>query len=269
MNPLDRLEKLAQWLIEGSFQRLFHKRLYYPDLARQLVIAAEQDSRHRAGSRLAPNDYQIVLNPADYQTLVDPTGDTVVLSYLHSYLTRLIEESNYRLHSPLRLLLDKNEAVRRGHIAIKTEYVPGLRSDEAIKAVGGRPSTKPLLVKSAVRDAERWSLLQAAQPQIRLGEPVVTLGQALDNDVILDDPSVASYHAQLRWRQGGYYLYPANLLIEALDGSLAGRQMRPEPTLALNGKPVKQPEPLAPNDTISLGNIALTVRVKADRSEAR
>jgi hypothetical protein len=144
MNSLDRLEKWAQWLIEGPFQRLLHKRLYFSD-------------------------------------------------------------------------------------------------------------TQSRPVSEAKTEAERWSLRLISGELFGLGQPVVRLGHAADNDLVLKDPSVAAYHAQLRWQQGSYHLYPA-------DG-LATTKLEPgpSPVLGLNHRPLLHPARLAAQDIINLGGLSLTV----------
>jgi pSer/pThr/pTyr-binding forkhead associated (FHA) protein len=89
--------------------------------------------------------------------------------------------------------------------------------------------------------------LQLGERFFPLGEPVVRLGRALSNDVILDDRRVSRRHAQLRWRTGGYHLSDM--------GSSGGS--------TLNGRPLLQGEeaPLADGDVVSLAGLTLVIHV--------
>ena len=50
-------------------------------------------------------------------------------------------------------------------------------------------------------------LARFGQAEVPLVKPVVTIGRALDNDIVLDDTRISRHHAQLRVRQGNYVLY--------------------------------------------------------------
>lgn len=127
MNKLDRLEILAQRLIEGTFHRLFHTQLHPADLAHHLALAIEKgrpsDSLTRTGV-VIPHHYRIVLNPADYAALVDESGQSAeVVATIRDYLLSLIQEGDYQLAGPLHISLDKGEAISPGRVEIKTDQL--------------------------------------------------------------------------------------------------------------------------------------------------
>jgi pSer/pThr/pTyr-binding forkhead associated (FHA) protein len=178
MNKFDRLETLAQRLIEGTFNRLF----------------------------------QTQLHPADP-----------------------IHNADYDSSSPV----------------LSAAKAPGEGRTDTRKALGGTPPNLAI----------RW-LLQFGERQLRLGEPVVRIGRALDNDIILSDPSVSRYHAQLRWREGRYHLCPPSLPVNRV--AWQGATQKLEEGVArttVNHSPVAQ-KPLAPGDVIKLGKAILTVIVE-------
>ena len=67
-------------------------------------------------------------------------------------------------------------------------------------------------------------LILDGRRHVNLLQPVVSVGRALDNDIILEDPRVSRHHAQLRRRYGRYVLYDL--------GSSGGTQ--------INGYPVEE-----------------------------
>lgn len=94
-------------------------------------------------------------------------------------------------------------------------------------------STRELRLAARPNAACQW-WVQGQNRQIRLGQPVVTLGRSADNDIVVDDPSLPPHFAQLRWRDGRYYLY-------RLADSAA------------------RPQPLTPGDKITAGGMVFTV----------
>jgi pSer/pThr/pTyr-binding forkhead associated (FHA) protein len=103
------------------------------------------------------------------------------------------------------------------------------------------------VVTQSAADAGRWSL-QLGERFFALGQPVVRLGRALSNDVILEDRRVSRRHAQLRWRAGGYHLSDMG---SSSGSSLNGRLVQPG-----------QEVPLAEGDVISLAGLILKVHVR-------
>jgi pSer/pThr/pTyr-binding forkhead associated (FHA) protein len=126
---------------------------------------------------------------------------------------------------------------------------------EPLPQSGGQTQTKEVLsIAAGMQRAGRWAL-QLNDRRLSLGEPVINLGRALDNDVILDDPTVSRYHAQLRWRQGEYMLYPP-------DPSLRETNSVSRPhTLVNQVSAAAEPQPLAHADVLQLGQTTITVLI--------
>jgi len=97
--------------------------------------------------------------------------------------------------------------------------------EEQDREVSAPPPGRPFLVAEGKR-------------HISLLEPIVTVGRSLDNSVILEDPRVSRYHAQLRHRYGRYVLYD-------LSGSSGTR---------INGYQIEECV-LHSGDVISLGGV--------------
>jgi|GEM_PF-2000186 len=113
------------------------------------------------------------------------------------------------------------------------------------------------------QEANHW-LLRLGERELRLGEPVVRIGRALDNDIVLTDPTVSRYHAQLRWREGCYHLCPP----PPTNGDAVHRQAddnynenQPIPQTTVNHQ-VAIWRPLTSEDVIILGDTKLTVMVE-------
>ncbi|MCB0165640.1 MAG: DUF3662 domain-containing protein [Anaerolineae bacterium] len=251
MNQFDRLETIAQRLIEGAFSRLFHTQLHPADLARYLAIAIESEPPETGQSEAdhIPNFYGVILNPGDYNQLVAGSSVEAEATRLRNYLTWLIQEADYQPAGPIHVTLEPSDGVRPGKVKVKTRYVNGNGSKH-------RTKTKEAFFVSTT-NAGHW-LLQFEDNVVSLGEPVLRIGRALDNDIILTDQTVSRYHAQLRWRNGGYHLYPP------VPPEVVGEQdktLRLDPRTTVNAEAATQGA-LKHGDVLTFGSTVLHIVVQ-------
>ena len=82
--------------------------------------------------------------------------------------------------------------------------------------------------------------------QFDLGGPLIGLGRASDNDVIVDDPMVSRHHCQLKLQRGAYSFAD----LGSRNGSM------------VNGQPVSQVA-LGPGDLIRIGDTEIEFQVRA------
>lgn len=241
MNGFDQFEALAEQLVEGTFERLFRPRLHPSEVARRLARAMEDGQVVGEDGRvLFPNQFWVLLNPDDLAAL--DAGSEALQAELVRYLERLAAEREVRFDGRLRVALHPIADLGIGQLDVRAVHVsePRYIDDTQAVKVAGRTAA----------DASRWALQLGARV-FALGEPVVRLGRALSNDLILDDRRVSRRHAQLRWRAGRYHLSDI--------GSRGGTK--------LNGQTLNSDEefPLSSSDVINLAGVTLTVRVEREQ----
>ncbi|MCB0194440.1 MAG: DUF3662 domain-containing protein [Anaerolineae bacterium] len=253
MNQFDRLETMAQRLIEGAFSRLFHTQLHPADLARHLAHAIENGYQEGSqnGEPSVPNVYHVTLSPADYDKMIAGSTVEAETARLRNYLIRLIQEVDGQSTGIIQVTLDQSAAVRPGKVRINSRYTNGN---------GTKPRTKTKEAFQIVDDKARRWLLHIDGQQIALGEPVFRIGRALDNDIVLSDQTVSRYHAQLRWRDGRYHLHPPvspDIITEQ------EKTIRLDSPTTVNAQSVTH-YPLSHDDTIKLGSTVLHVVIQSD-----
>jgi hypothetical protein len=185
---LDRFEALMTTLIEGPFKRWGHARLQPVELARSLALAMERAGRPGLEGRTAPNRYRVALHPQDWAGLAEFRGGLEI--ELARYAQQAAEERGLLLCGPPHVDIVADEAVAERGVRVTAEFVPGVaRSPGPERASAWRLEAPP-----------------PAQPR-PLVPPRVSLGRALDNDIVLDDPRVSRYHAELRTGVDGWSVY--------------------------------------------------------------
>ena len=196
--PFQKFEALAQQLVEGSLNRFFGGTVSLSAVALELARVAEDGAVGGA----APTQYDIRLNPAAFEQLVQAEPDAV--DQLKTYLESFAQQAELTLPQSVYLTLIADPAVDQRAILV-----------EAV--VTERPSTHTV---TQIRQMEDGGDLFAAdiaaldaylivdgQRHVPLTKAVTSLGRSTENDVVLDAPSVSRKHAQIRWRYGRFILY--------------------------------------------------------------
>ncbi|MBN1873442.1 MAG: DUF3662 domain-containing protein [Anaerolineae bacterium] len=231
-----RLESWIEQLVEEPFVRFFAGRLLPQEVAKHLVLALEDGERIGAdGTTEVPGRYRIALNPDDLTALKRHHPD--LESLLASALITIASRMHFRLQEPPNIIL-------------KSEPALPLRAIRIAPADRTPPPTQPTRdmdferLKSLIgyedEHKTRAYLIIQGDWTFDLTQPIIHIGRALDNDLIIEDRRVSRYHAQLRRRYGRYILQDL--------GSSGGT--------SVNGFPVQE-SVLRSGDLISLAGVDL------------
>lgn len=211
MNKTDRFENLAERLVEGTFTRLFAERVSAAKLQMHLEHAIQQHhSCIPAGASQAPTQYWVYVNPEDIEALADGRTTQDVIRQLERSLTEHIQElaaeTAPALPSRPTVHVEPNGDVPLRNVRVDARWIAEESTmeqtrqmtcddvDEAAASLSEGPEGRPFLIIEGER-------------HVNLTEPTVSLGRALDNDIIIEDPRVSRHHAQIRQRYGHMVLY--------------------------------------------------------------
>jgi hypothetical protein len=230
--PLSRFELLAQRLVEDGFGRLFGGRLEPLELANRLARVLEDSQA--AGE--AANALRLALNPEDYAVIME--GRPGLEQELSAYVGRMAQQAGLRCRSRRLLRCGRMERCAAARCASRPN------------GWGKRPISRP---PRCLRAPTPWAkagaggdsaldafLIVEGRRHVLLDRPLITLGRRMDNDVVLNAPTVSRRHAQIRWRFGHFVLY---------DLSNRGRTR-------VNDQPVQEVV-LRPGDVIGLSDVLL------------
>jgi hypothetical protein len=236
VNGLLYLERWIEQLVEEPFVRLFAGRLLPQEVARHLVHALEDGERIGAdGIPEVPGRYRIELNPDDLTALEQHHPD--LNERLTEALCALVDRIELRTHDRPAIILIPNVDLAPRNVRI----TPANRSSPII---GGTQDMEPVLLDhvghTAALHKPQGYLIIKGDRTVDLNEAMVSIGRALDNDLILEDRQVSRHHVRLRRRYGRY-------ILEDL-GSSGGT--------TVNGFPVREIV-LRPGDVISLSGVDL------------
>jgi hypothetical protein len=248
---------LAQ--LESFFERLFQApagrlgaSLQPVSLAKRIERAMDTGKSFHDDGVVVPNQYELHLNPRDFAGFASYRS-SLEDDLAHGLLTRVRHE-RYTLVARPRVRLIADEAVPRGDIRVAANVVDDegerLREDRPLPAssdtmVFDRPGHAPAAPDSA-RRAYLLVQTEGGQPvQFDLGGPLISVGRASDNDVIVDDPLVSRHHCQLKLQHGAYSFAD----LGSRNGSMVNGQLVNEVALG-------------PGDRIRVGSTEIEFQVR-------
>lgn len=250
MGILSRLETFLQRVFEAPAGRL-GARLQPVSLAKRIERAMDTTKTFRDEGVIVPNVYELHLHPVDAAAFESYRG-SLEDDLAHGVMARARRE-RYTLVARPRVHLLSDDGVPRGDVRVAANVV----DDEGGRLRPERPmpesSDTIVFARPGARDeagaAPRVYLLVrqdgVAPVQFDLGGPLISIGRASDNDLIVDDPQASRHHCQLKLQHGAYSL--ADL------GSRNGSWV--------NGHQVNEVA-LGPGDVIRIGSTEIEFQVR-------
>jgi hypothetical protein len=243
MGVLQRIEEFLERLFEAPAGRLGAK-LQPVSLSKRIERAMDTTKSFGSGGIIVPNHYTLHLHPTDFASFASYQS-ALEDDLAHGVVTRARHE-RYTLVARPRVRLLADRTVPRGDIRVAATVAD--EGHERASEPQAPVSTdtvvyRPAQTASAEKEMRAYLLVatDGQQPvQFDIGGPLISIGRASDNDVIVDDPMVSRHHCQLKLQHGAYGF--ADL------GSRNGS--------AVNGH-VVQEVALGPGDIIQIGNTTI------------
>ncbi|MCL5947415.1 MAG: FHA domain-containing protein, partial [Chloroflexi bacterium] len=212
VSALSRFEQFVESVVEGSFARLARGQLQPVEIAKRLARAMEREQTITAGKTIVPNEYKVALNPEDFRHF-----DSSVRLWereLAEYLSGVARERGLTILGQLIVTLEEGPGVPAGNVHVASRLVDRPAVSAPAEVRGNLGHTQRIDVaairEAAARFPKEARLVLASGPLAGVayivGKPVVLIGRAMDNDVVLEEPRVSRYHAELRFRGDQFQL---------------------------------------------------------------
>jgi hypothetical protein len=217
---LQQFERRLERMVEGVFARAFRGGLQPVEIGRRMT--REMDLRRTVAPKgtLAPNSFTVVLSPSDYGRFTAIEDE--LIKELIDVAKDHADVERYSFLGPVTVTMETDDALRPGMVLVAGEMV---QAEAPLRA-------RLVLPDGAVRD---------------LGGRRFTIGRLPDCSLVLADPNVSRYHAEL----------------EPLDGSGADQSdytvadMGSTNGTKLNGSPLVGVQRLRDGDQIMVGSTAI------------
>jgi len=202
VSRLARIESLIEQLVEGTFGRLFSGTLQPIEVAHALARALEDyQVTDEQGRRFAPNVFWVYLHPSDYGALRE-TQPTLPED-LASSVDELARRADLLMPDRPVVEIVASEETPQGRVSVAARYIA-----QETSPIGPTQEIAPDEIRRAL-DASRLRgyLILDGKRHVSLTRSIITLGRALDNDLVIDDGRVSRHHAQIRLRSNRYVVY--------------------------------------------------------------
>lgn len=250
MSALTRFEHFVESIVEGSFARFMRGQLQPVEIAKRLARAMESEHRIAAGKTFVPNEYRAALNPDDFRLFESSRASWE--EELVEYLAGVAREHGLALFGRPIVTLEAVPGVPPGQVRVSTRLVDR-PAPTATQLEGGILGRTQRIDVAAVRQAaavvpEAGRLVLAtgalAGATFTLDKATLLIGRAMDNDVVLEEPGVSRYHAEIRLRGDRFYL----------------RDLKSTNGTRVNGEEVTE-RVLSDGDRLSLAGVDLVFRI--------
>lgn len=240
MTALDRFERFFENVMEGAVGRIFRSPIQPAEIGRRLERAMESNQVVSVDGIIVPNDYNVQMNPLDMVVFADFVP--ALCHQMEDWLIELAHQRDYGFIDHVRVQIFGDESVPRRAIQVDSTIseLPNfnraaqdeVQRTEVYRVVKDTGNVQPKLL--------RFMGGESAGETIILRRPTMSVGRALDNDVIIDSAEVSRHHARIEAREGVFTITDL--------GSTNGT--------AINGRPVTSGQ-VSDGDVISFGTIAV------------
>jgi hypothetical protein len=223
VNSLDKFERFFERVMEGSVGRIFRSPIQPAEIGRRLERAMESNQVVSVEGIIVPNGYDVYMNPQDMVVFADfvPT----LCRQMEDWLTDLAAERDYGFVDSVRVQIFGDDATARRAIHVDSSIAElpveerakrdEVQKTEVYRVVRSTGNVPPKLLRFVDGDYAGETVL--------IRRPAISIGRALDNDVIIDSADVSRHHARIEYRDGQFRLID----LDSTNGTaLNGHQAR-------------------------------------------
>src|SRR5581483_4399823 len=130
MKPLSRIEALIAEIVERPAWLLSARRLHPLELTGALTRALEERAVRLADRVIAPDDYELRLNPADYAAFAEMRP--LLERELAEYLARTVAERDLPCNRPPRVSHVESTEPRPGRVLVSASFSQAPQPEQTV-----------------------------------------------------------------------------------------------------------------------------------------
>lgn len=204
MNSLDRFERFFERVMEGSVGRIFRSPIQPAEIGRRLERAMEANQVVSVEGIIVPNQYSVHMHPNDMVVFADFIPS--LCRQMEGWLADLAASRDYSFVDDLWVQIAGDTTVPRRaiHVNATIAELPStdrkrrdeIQRTEVYRVVKSNGDVPPKLLRFVGGDWDGETVI--------IRRPTITVGRALDNDVVIDSAEVSRHHARIEYRNGQF-----------------------------------------------------------------
>jgi hypothetical protein len=206
MNRLDKFERFFERVMEESVGRIFRAPVQPAEIGRRLERAMESNQVVSVEGVIVPNDYQVVMNPEDMVVFADFIP--VLCRQMEEWLIDLATGRGYGFVDHVRVQITGDAGIRRRTIYVDAGIIElpnfnraeqdQIQRTEVMRVIQSTGNVPPRLLRYIGGPHEGEAII--------IRRPRLTVGRALDNDLVVDSAEVSRHHARVEYRDTQFWV---------------------------------------------------------------
>jgi pSer/pThr/pTyr-binding forkhead associated (FHA) protein len=197
--PLEELENRLQSLIENHLSNYLPGRRAEDRVAQQLAAAIKANLTTKELKKFAPSVYTLVVHPSQAEKW---EKDARLFDGLIKILKLAASEAGIFFEGNPTITLATNDSVPLDDVQVMVS-----RQLEQVGETQGMPINGTEDEENIPRNS---FLIVGGVKVFPLNQSVANIGRRLDNHLVIDDPRVSRYHAQIRTIKGRFVIFDLN-----------------------------------------------------------
>lgn len=195
--PFASIENSLEFIVERPFALMFRRSVQPAEIGKRLKRELISGSIVTVRGKVAPNDFTVNINPADYQPYRD--HGRALAEDLAAWLDEVVLASNLATLGVSRVRFEPDDSIRPGRFDVRAEVNENGPEPLQFSDPG---STEAFDVRQVRGGAPSGFIEICSGPStgaiFAVRKHVVSIGRDLSNDLVIDSAEVSRFHAELQ-----------------------------------------------------------------------
>ncbi len=200
LRPFTRIENSLEFIVERPVAMMFKRTVQPAEIGKRLKRELTSGSIVTVRGRVAPNDFTVLINPADYQPYQD--HGRVLANDLAEWLDEIALASNLTTIGVTRVRFERDEFVRQGRFEVRSTVA---ENDPTPIPFSNPGQTEAFEVSSQPGSGTLGYIEICSGPATGAVFPIrkqlISIGRDLSNDLVIDSAEVSRFHAEIHSSQ--------------------------------------------------------------------
>ncbi len=196
---LDEIENRLRVLVEGHLIQFIPDQKFHDSLTRQLALAIKSNISTNQLRKAAPDVFTFIVNPRIAEVW---QNNSLVISKLGDVIRKIASETGMQIEETPTISISPDKLLPEDEVRVlASQRIQKMTQTQSIE--DDSPAPEPGIPQNAF-------LIISGVKVFPLTETVINIGRRMDNHLVLDDPRISRYHAQIRALNGRFVLFDLN-----------------------------------------------------------